>query len=247
VLDSLDWLPAAVGAAAVFVAYGIFAIAAFGTALVAAPVLAQVMPVAKVVPLLSLLDLIAAVSSLVRLRGNVSRPELMRLLPGLVVGAIAGASLLLVLPARSMMFALGVFVALYGLRGLFFPREPGTLSPRWALPFGLAGGLLGGMFGTGGFIYAMYLSRRLDAEAMRATQSILISLSSSIRVTIFAIAGVYADSALLLLFALLLPAMLLGLYAGNHVRLRLSRAQFLRVLHALLAGSGLALAWRALS
>ena len=243
----MDWLPAAVGAAAVFVAYGIFAIAAFGTALVSAPVLAQVMPVAKVVPLLSLLDLVAALASLVRLRGNVSWPELLRLLPGLVLGVIAGASLLLVLPARAMMLALGVFVGLYGLRGLFFPRDPGTLSPRWALPFSLIGGLLSGMFGTGGFIFAMYLSRRIDAEAMRATQSILISLSSSIRVTIFAIAGVYADSALLLLFGVLLPAMLLGLYAGNHVRLRLSRAQFLRILHGLLFASGLALAWRALA
>ena len=102
------------------------------------------------------------------------------------------------------------------------------------------------MFGTGGFIYAMYLSRRLDAETMRATQSTLITLSSAIRVSVFAVAGVYSDTALLLLFALLLPVMALGLFAGHRIRLRLSRAQFLRVLHVLLAGSGAALAWRAL-
>ncbi|MGQ0650991.1 MAG: TSUP family transporter [Betaproteobacteria bacterium] len=103
------------------------------------------------------------------------------------------------------------------------------------------------MFGTGGFIYAMYLGRRLEAEAMRATQSALLSLSTIIRVTIFALAGVYADPALLLLFALMLPAMVLGLFAGHRVRLRLSRAQFFRVLYALLAASGAALVWRALA
>ena len=242
----MDWLAASVGAAAVFTAYAIFAIAAFGTALVAAPVLAQVMPVAKVVPLLSLLDLLAAASSFLRLRRNVSRAELVRLVPFLVVGAAGGAYALLVLPAKLMMLALGLFVALYGLRGLFHSGEPGVLSQRWAPVFGLVGGLLGGMFGTGGFIYAMYLSRRLDAEAMRATQGALITLSSSIRVTVFAIAGVYSDTAMLLLFALLLPVMALGLLAGHRVRLRPSRAQFLRFLHLLLAASGGALAWRAL-
>ena len=240
-------LAAAVAAPTVFLAYAVFAIAAFGTALIAAPVLAQVMPVAKVVPLLSLLDFIAAAASLLRLRGSVSRAEMKRLLPWMVVGAAAGAWLLLVLPARATMLALGVFVAAYGVRGLLSRGEPKALSHRWAAPFGLVGGALGGMFGTGGFIYAMYLSRRLESDAMRATQSALIFLSTLIRTVIFALAGVYADADLLLLFALLLPAMALGLFAGNRVRLRLGRVQFLRILHALLAASGIALVWRALS
>ncbi len=48
------------------------------------------------------------------------------------------------------------------------------------------------MFGSGGFIYAMYLSRRLDdKDAMRATQSALIALSTFTRVVIFALAGIY--------------------------------------------------------
>ena len=243
----MDFISTAVAVAAVFSAYLVFAIAAFGTALIAAPVLAQVMPVAKVVPLLSLLDFFAAVGSLLRFRRDVSRAELVRLLPWMVVGAVAGAWLLLVLPAKAMMIALGVFVAGYGLRGLLTRGAPRLLSHRWGPAFGLIGGALGGMFGTGGFIYAMYLSRRLEADALRATQSALISLSTLIRVSIFAAAGVYSDPALLALFALTVPAMALGLYTGNRLRLRLSRQQFFRALHMLLAGSGLALAWRALA
>jgi uncharacterized membrane protein YfcA len=243
----LDWPAAAVACAAVFTAYFVFAIAAFGTALIAAPILAQVMPVAKVVPLLSLLDFFAAVGSLVRFRRDVSRAELVRLPPWMIAGAIAGASLLLVLPARAMMIALGVFVAGYGIRGLLGSGPPPLLSERWAPLFGLAGGVLGGMFGTGGFIYAMYLSRRLEADGLRATQSALLSLSTLIRVSIFAVAGVYADRELQLLFALLVPAMVLGLFAGHRVRLHLGRAQFYRILCALLAASGAALLWRALA
>jgi uncharacterized membrane protein YfcA len=39
--------------------------------------------------------------------------------------------------------------------------------------------------------------------------------------------------------------MLLGIYAGHHVTLRLSREQFLRVLYVVLIGSGLSLVVRA--
>jgi uncharacterized membrane protein YfcA len=112
--------------------------------------------------------------------------------------------------------------------------------------FGFGGGICSAMFGSGGFVYAMYLSRRLDdTESIRATQSTLIALSTLTRVVIFAIAGVYADLDLLLLAAVLLPAMAIGLAAGHLITLRLSKAQFLRILHVLLIGSGAILLWHA--
>jgi len=72
----MDWIVVAVAVPSVVVAYIIFGIAGFGTALVSAPVLAQVMPVAKVVPLLALLDFIAAAVSGLRMTKNVVVGEL---------------------------------------------------------------------------------------------------------------------------------------------------------------------------
>lgn len=240
----MDWLGASVSATAVFIAYGVFAIAGFGTALISAPVLAQVMPVAKVVPLLSVLDFAAAAASWRRLRASVAVAELKRLLPGAIIGSVAGAALVLVLPARAMMALLGAFVTGYGFLGLFARRAPALISPRWGVPIGLVAGILGGMFGTGGFVYAIYLNRRVEPDAMRATQGVIITASSLTRLVFFAAAGVYAGQ-FLFVIALLFPAMALGMFVGHRVTLRLSPHQFRRFVCGLLVFSGAALVWRA--
>ncbi len=229
------------------IAYIIFGMAGFGTALIAAPVLAQNMPVAAIVPLLALLDCLAAIVNGVKLSDRIARHEMMWLVPLMIAGSLAGAWLLLVVPGRPMMLALGVFVVGYALYAMFSPAARVGLKQIFVVPFGLIGGVFSAMFGSGGFIYAMYLSRRLeDKDAMRATQSALIALSTFTRVVIFALAGVYADFRLLVLAALLVPAMLIGLYAGHHITLRMTREQFLRALNIVLIATGAALILRAI-
>jgi uncharacterized membrane protein YfcA len=244
-LPSLDQI--AVALPAVALAYVIFGIAGFGTALIAAPVLAHAMPVAAIVPMLALLDCAAAIVNGVRIGGDkVARDELARLVPLMVLGSLVGAWLLLMVPPRPMMLALGAFVVVYAIYGLVAPSPRGPLPPAFVLPFGGIGGIASAMFGSGGFIYAMYLGRRLaDKDAVRATQSALIGLSTFTRAVIFALAGVYTDGRLAMLALLLVPAMLLGTWIGHRVTLRLSREQFLRVLYVVLIGSGAALVLRA--
>src|SRR5687767_7780070 len=103
--ESLDLLPSfwtilAVALPTLAVAYVIFGITGFGTALIAAPVLAQVMPVATIVPLLSLLDCLAAVINGVTLNEKIAKREMVWLLPLLIAGSILGGYLLLVIPPR---------------------------------------------------------------------------------------------------------------------------------------------------
>jgi uncharacterized membrane protein YfcA len=242
----MDWIVVVVAVPAVVAAYVIFGIAGFGTALVSAPVLAQVMPVAKVVPLLALLDFIAAAASGLRMTKNVVVGELRWLVPMMVVGSLIGVWTLLLIPTRLMMAALGLFVIAYAARGLLGKSASGALSRHWAPLFGVGGGMCSAMFGSGGFVYAMYLSRRLgNLETIKATQSALIALSTLTRVIMFAIAGVYGDLDLILLAVILLPGMALGLYVGHRIILRMTKAHFLRVLHTLLIASGAALLCRA--
>jgi uncharacterized membrane protein YfcA len=86
----MDWIVVAVALPSIVVAYVIFGIAGFGTALVSAPILAQTMPVAKVVPLLALLDFIAAAASGLRMNKNVVVDELRWLVPFMVAGSLIG-------------------------------------------------------------------------------------------------------------------------------------------------------------
>jgi uncharacterized membrane protein YfcA len=230
------------------IAYIIFGIAGFGTALIAAPVLAQILPVSAIVPLLALLDCLAAIVNGVTLSEKIEKREMMWLVPLMIAGSLLGAWLLLVIPPKPMMLALGIFVVGYALYALFAPVAHVGLKQAFVVPFGLIGGIFSAMFGSGGFIYAMYLSRRLDdKDAMRATQSALIALSTFTRVVIFALAGVYADLKLLMLALALVPAMLIGLYLGHHITLRMTREQFLRVLNFVLIATGSTLILRALA
>jgi uncharacterized membrane protein YfcA len=229
------------------IAYIIFGIAGFGTALIAAPVLAQVMPVASIVPMLALLDCTAAIINGVKLNDKIAKREMMWLVPLLIAGSLVGGTLLLIIPPRPMMLALGVFVVAYALWSLASPSFRGKLSQLWVIPFGAIGGIFSAMFGSGGFIYAIYLSRRIeDKDAVRATVSVLIALAAFTRAVIFAFAGLYTTLELPLMAACLVPAMLLGLYLGHHITLRMSREQFIRVLSIVLIVTGTTLVVRAL-
>ncbi|WP_028696685.1 sulfite exporter TauE/SafE family protein [Pseudomonas cremoricolorata] len=241
----LDWLPIAL---AVGAAYIVFGIAGFGTALVAGPVLIHFMPLSRVIPLLVLLDFVAALGNLLPSRRDVVRAELLRLLPFMALGCTLGVVFLLQLKSELLLLLMGVFVTAYGIYGLAVKARPTRLSGLWAAPMGTVGGLFGAMFGSGGFLYAMYLSARLEVkEQVRATQSALISCSTVVRLALFVLAGVYADLSLLLLAACLLPVMFAGLWLGRRLTRRLSREAFVRVVTWLVLCSGVALIVRYLS
>ncbi|QOT79961.1 sulfite exporter TauE/SafE family protein [Cupriavidus basilensis] len=221
-------------------AYVIFGMAGFGTALVAGPLLAYLMPVSQIVALLALMDCTAAAFALLRDGRAADRAELGRLLPCMLAGSLVGAALLLKLQSDLLPLLLGVFAMGYAIWSLAGKR-PNGFTPRAALPFGLGGGMCSAMFGSGGFLYAIYLSGRLGKDAMRMTQSTLIGVSTLTRLVLFALAGVYAGAAIIKLALLLAPAMALGLWAGRRITLRLSREQFLRMVNAVVLCSGGAL------
>lgn len=231
-------------------AYVVFGVVGFGSTLVGAPLLAHVLPVTTVVPVLAITDLLAAWSNGWRLSRDVVRAELRRMLPAMFAGSTLGAWLLFTLPLRWLIPLLGGFVVLYALRGLR-QRARRTahrpLAPRWAWWFGGIGGVFSALLGAGGWIYSIYLLRRLDEPAqIRATQTALLMASSLVRVGLFIAAGRLLEPQLLWLVLALLPAIGLGLYIGHHVSLRLDRQRFLLTLHVVLLLTGASLLLRGL-
>jgi uncharacterized membrane protein YfcA len=122
------------------------------------------------------------------------------------------------------------------------------LSSGWAWWYGVAGGVLSALFGAGGWVYSMYLLRRVeDPQQIRATQTAVLMCSSVIRVALFLLAGRLLDADLLLLVLLLLPALALGLYIGYHISLQLDRRRFMQVLYGVLLLTGGSLVVRSLA
>jgi len=238
----IDW---SIMLLAIAAAYIVFGIAGFGTALVAGPVLIHFMPLATLIPLLVVLDFIAAFGNLLPARQSVVGVELKRLLPFMALGCTLGVVFLLNLKSDLLLLLMGVFITGYALYMLLTTARPARLSPWWSVPMGTIGGLFGALFGSGGFLYAIYLGARLDdKQQVRATQSALISCSTIVRLTLFIIAGVYANTQLLLTAVCLLPAMAAGLWIGRRLTLRMSREAFVRLVTWLVLASGLALLYR---
>jgi uncharacterized membrane protein YfcA len=65
-----------------------------------------------------------------------------------------------------------------------------------------------------------------------------------VRLGLFLLAGVYADTSLLVLAVCLLPMMFVGLWIGRSLTLKLSRETFVRLVTWLVLASGLALLTR---
>lgn len=241
-IDSLPLPPGplALVCCTVLLAYIVFGIAGFGTALVAGPLLALWLPLKQIVPLLALLDCAAATTNLLRDGRRADRAELFRLVPLMIAGSGLGALILLATRAGVLLLALGIFASAYALYALSGLRPAGRL-PAWAcVPFGLVGGVFSALFGSGGFLYAIYLGGRIaDKDAIRVTQSTLIGLSTLTRLLMFLAAGVYAGGAIVMLALLLAPAMLAGSQLGRAITLRLTREQFLRLVNCVVLASGI--------
>ncbi|WP_047278836.1 sulfite exporter TauE/SafE family protein [Pseudomonas lundensis] len=232
---------------AIALAYIVFGVAGFGTALVAGPLLILCLPLSKIIPLLVLLDFVAAFGNWLPARRDVARAELLRLLPCMALGCLVGVVFLLNLKSDVLLLMMGIFISAYAIYSLAVKARPRQVAAGWAIPTGTVGGLFGALFGSGGFLYALYLNARLPKEAARATQSALISCSTVVRLILFVMAGVYADGALLLLAVCLLPAMAFGLWTGRRLTRKLSREAFVRLVTWLVLASGIALIVRYLS
>lgn len=214
-------------------AFVVFGISAFGAALITVPVLSHFYALDFVLPVCVLLDVSAAIALGARFSRDADRSELKWMAPLCLVGAVLGVTLLVNLPRQATLAAFGSFLIFYGVYTL--RREEGArmVSRAWAPLSGFAGGLMGTLFGVGAPPYAMYLSHRFsDKAALRATLSTMVLISTGIRALVFTVGGLMlADR--LLMFAILLPFALAGLWLGNRLQGRISREQLGRFISVL--------------
>lgn len=227
------------------VAYFVRGVAGFGSALVASPLLAQFFPLTLVVPLVVVLDNSGSIAQAWRHRQEIAWRDLLPLLPFSFLGIAAALQLHDLLDSRALKFALGLFVISFAVYQLT-PLPTTTISRRWAAPAGLLGGLVGGLFGTGGPFYVIYYRLcQLPKTVFLASIAMLLVIDGALRIAGFALGGHYTAQHAWLL-ALMAPAAWLGLKLGHRLHLGLTQAQFTRVLSGLLIVSGSLLVWRSL-
>ncbi len=247
-----DWLvlpggTLALVAGVIVLAYVVYGLTGFGSSITALPLLAFLVPLRTAVPLMLIFDLCVGVLMGMNNRKVIDRGEVRRIVPYMAIGMLGGVTLLVKAPERALLLLLGCFVLGYSAWSLLRRGTAAPLAARWAAPFGVFGGVFSALFGTGGPIYTIYLARRLaDKSVLRATVSGLVFISALARLALFTGVGLYAQPHILPLAAVLLPAALLGLYAGNRLHLRLAPARVVQLVWAILIAGGAGLIWRAL-
>jgi uncharacterized membrane protein YfcA len=229
----------------VMFAYTVFGLTGFGSSITAMPLLVQVVPLKMAVPLMLVYDLSSGLLLGLKNLKVIERREVLRLIPFMLAGMGLGVFALVRAPERVLLLVLGLFILAYAAWSLLLRRAPEPVGARWALPFGVVGGMFTAMFGTGGPFYTIYLTRRqLDKLVLRATISGVIFISGLARLALFSSAGLYHNRALLLLAATLFPFAMGGLYLGSHLHSRLPTARVVQVIWGVLIVGGVSLVLR---
>jgi len=228
--------------AAIILAYIVRGITGFGSALIAVPLLAFILPLTVIVPLMVLLDFIAAASHGLRHWRAVRWSLILPLLPFTLAGVGSALYLLKSVDVSLLRQALGGFIISYALYSLFSPKLHKIKHGRLlAVPAGGFGGLIGTLFGTGGPFYVIYLQLQgVDKTAFRATIASIFLIDGGLRLSGFISAGFYPRDTLMLVLTAL-PVMLVALYIGGHIHTNLKANVFRRGIGLLLIGSGLGL------
>lgn len=235
-------------AAAAFAGSVIFGVTGFGAALVTVPFATHFVPLPFALALFVLMDLANAFRIGFENPKYALKSEWRRLVPAIVVGTVAGITLLVNLPRQAATLALGVFVLAFALYSLLsHPDARRVLATRWAFLAGFTGGVTSTLFGAGGPPYAMYLSHRgLSKEQYRATLGLATLTSISLRAAAFFVTGILLDPKVWIYAAAIVPAGLAGLWAASHLFRRISRETLMRAVALMLLASGASLILRSL-
>lgn len=245
----LDPVEIAALAAAAFAGSVIFGVTGFGAALITVPFATHFVPLPFALALFVLMDLANAFRVGFENPKNAVRAEWTRMVPTILLGTIAGVTLLVNLPRGAATLALGVFVLLFALYSLLsHPDAQRVVSSGWAYVAGFAGGVTSTVFGAGGPPYAIYLSHRgLAKEQYRATMGFATLTSISLRTIAFLATGILLDPKVWTYAVFVVPAGLAGIWAASHLFRRISRETLMRAVALMLLVSGASLILRSLA
>lgn len=233
-------------------AYGLRGSTGFGGS-VGMPLLALVVPIKILVPAWTLLGLASSIAIIGKDRQQVAVRKLLIFIPWCALGVVVGLYFFATLDSRTLLRALGVMVLGYAAYFFWTTTRPVV---RIAVPSSAIGrftgplaawlaGVVGALFGAMATVFfAMYLDvKTMPKTAFRATVSaMLLTLCIGRGIGYWAVGDFTRD--VWIAFAMALPIMLVGIWIGDRVHLRLSEQAFKRLVCLVLVICGLPLLLR---
>jgi len=230
-------------------AFAVRSAAGFGAVLVAIPMLAFVLPISTAVAVTTVLTAVTSMHQIGRGWRRVAWRHFVIMAFYSAMGIGVGFYLINRLNEHALQYCLGVFLILYSSYTLATAKASPVFPSRWrgalAAGTGVAGGLLGTLFGAGvGPIYVVYFNAlHLEREVFRVTMSTVVLLGGVARIAGYASSGFYEPSSIVLI-ALGLPLVIVGSWVGDRLVRRLDPQTFSWLVGGLILLSGAALLFK---
>lgn len=232
--------PAAIAITMVVLFFAAFtkSILGFGEALVAVPLLALALDIQIASPVSMLMAASVTLMMVFRYWRSIDLQAIWRLTAAAVIGIPLGVVFLKNLPEAWLTGALGALLIVIGLYYLLRPALPARPEHYWAYLLGFSAGVLGGAYNIAGPALVIYGTlRRWQPEQFRATLQGFFMVINSVILIGHASAGFWTPD-VLQLFALSIPAILLGFWIGHRVSPHIAPDSFAKLIYIALIVSG---------
>jgi uncharacterized membrane protein YfcA len=224
-----------------FVAALVASIFGFGVGLIAMPVLAAMVDVKTATPVVGLVTVTVVVTVLLRHWREVQFQSVWRLILASCVGVPLGLFLLKGVHDQVMKLALAIIIMAFSCYNAFTPQMLTLKTEHASYLFGVVSGILGGAYTIPGPPVVIYgVLRQWTPSAFRVTLLGYFLPSTFLLLLAHYSAGLWTP-AVLRLFAVSLPAVLVAIVIGNYVHRSVPKGKFDRVIHLLLICIGLVL------
>jgi uncharacterized membrane protein YfcA len=192
--------------------------------------------------LIVLCGLVTQGSGIWRVRHAMRWRTVLPFIIGGAVGVPAGTLLLTTVDQGTLRVTIGILLVLYSLYGLLRPAlKPVEGGIPAELGVGVANGLIGGLTGLGGIAVTIWCQLRGGPkDAQRAIFQPVMFATFAMTAVSLAVAGAYTREAMKL-YALALPALVVGIWCGLKLYGKLDDTAFRCVILILLLASGISL------
>ena len=222
------------------------ALLGFGEALIAAPLLAFVLPVETVGPLATLVSITVAVLLLLFDWRHVHARSAARLLVPTLAGIPIGLWALTGLDGSIVKGVLALLIASFSAYSLMTPEPPVLIGDGAAPAFGFAAGIMGGAYGMNGPPIVMYGTlRRWPSHEFRATLQGYFLPASTCGLIGYWLAGLWTRE-VTAHYVAALPGIVAATVGGRMLHNRLQGRRFTAVVHVALIAVAVALLWQSL-
>jgi uncharacterized membrane protein YfcA len=194
----------------------------FGFALVAMPLLVNILGIEIAAPLVAITALLIEIVILLRYHEAFNFDVVKHLIAAAIVGIPIGVFAVRFIDENIVNKALGVIVIGYALYALFAPRMPELAGNTWAYFFGFIAGILGGAYNTVGPPVVIYgNARRWPPDEFKSNLQGFFLVNGLVVIAVHALGGNVTAAVLQnVLYSLL--GLALGLAAGFYLSRRIN-------------------------